>query len=238
MKPPAYPNQVRPQGLVDVEINTTTRPRIIGPDDQPINPPLWERVVAMALKNGWSQRKVKEAVTGIGVSLTTWLVAHDLPTAGLVVGITTALTGAYNIFVSYLCHRANVSAPTEFDPLQDTQAPIFIDPTPTLTNIAPLGLGEAIRQDRTFPSKSELAASEAMLESSHSIERVKPGMICISSISPGEDRWKRKYFAACNVLEAARLQSDLESWLPAGSWVDFSKGGESIPLQIPDFTQP
>ena len=129
----------KPLGLVDVEINTTTRPRIIGADDKPINPPMWERVVAMALKTGWTQRKVKDAITVIGTSITTYLVAHNMPAAGLVAGITTTLVGAYSVLVSYICHRANVSAPPEFDPLQDTQEPIFYDPTPTMVNIPRMG---------------------------------------------------------------------------------------------------
>ena len=146
-----------PLGLADVEITTTTRPRIIGADDKPINPPLWERVVAMALKTGWMQRKVKDWSTSAGAGLTAWLAANNLPYAAIVSGSVTVLLGIYSAVVSYICHHANVSAPPEFDPLQDTQEPIFYDPTPTMVNIPRMGLGETI-----LPTKEEPEAKDVV----------------------------------------------------------------------------
>ena len=137
------------QALVDVEIETTTRPRIIGADDKPINPPILLRAAAMLAKTPWAMRQLMKAATALSAVVTAHLENAGLHSAALTSGITSVICGLGEILISWLCKAGNVSAPKqEIDLLQDTQ-----DDEPTQI-LPPLGLSEAVSVADIVPPRT------------------------------------------------------------------------------------
>lgn len=215
--------QAPPQAksLVDVNIETTVRPRIIGPDDHPINPPMWLRALAMLAKTPWVARQILKGTAGVSGWLTVKLGAAGLHSEAFVSGCASVFCGVAEIIISWLCKAGNVAAPKrEIDLLQDTQDDEltrlpFVDPNPTLTNIPTLRM-----QDAATGAAIQQAQHLSLAEAMQSPDVVKPFKVRWNR--PGQ-RWRSERFASRAAADA-KVKA-LEVSLPAGSFYELTGPG-------------